>query len=718
MSENNNQKNKKLDNLKTNINPKKNIIMILVISAVFITGTFAWLSWRSNDTSLVLTVGDINNVQVVLKPYQINTTVTPVLTYENEEYTNVTATNNSNTAQSISLKYKINNIDTELVSTDFKYTVTKSTDNGSTYTEYLSGDFSTASSGSTVEVLSEEVPANTVYNYKVYVWLEGTSGDQSEAQGKTVNMELGAEIITTSSTPSAPVLDEGMIPVKIADDGTATTVSSTDSTWYNYDNKQWANIVLVDEAHRNDYLNTEGVTVNNNYIIAYFVWIPRYKYAMKGTKCSDITDISESTNSECYSYIIDEENSTDPIEDVLSYAGTNYNQSCSLANIEDTLNNGVIYCSETGAYISLYDILLEFNDLIGTIYFETTLHGDRTSYTVDSTPTSIDIVFEDKDTPKSLGTAIGTDYRTHPAFTFGTKELDGIWVSKFEDSYELLPIPNREYSAGMSIYEAQINEMQYAGGTFESPSCDSTMISNALGNDNESIGFEGNSTFGLTAASDSHAIKNSEWGAVAYLSHSKYGINGKIRINSYYSDSSQFMTGCGALSVDTTDWTCDIPYGSKVSNYPQSTTGNISGIFDMVGGEYEYVMGVLTDDNGNILPGSSGYSGYLADGTFYSGICTFTRKYYDLYTSTDMKKACNGGICYGHALSETASWYSANSEFISNDYTWLMRGTYIGNAGEETMGIFDFVSMDGNYLLIDGTDYMNGTRGVIVDATQ
>ena len=36
--------------------------------------------------------------------------------------------------------------------------------------------------------------------------------------------------------------------------------------------------------------------------------------------------------------------------------------------------------------------------------------------------------------------------------------------------------------------------------------------------------------FGLSSSTtDSHITKNTEWGAIAYLANSKYGINGKIR---------------------------------------------------------------------------------------------------------------------------------------------------------------------------------------------
>ena len=213
---------KNIDNkeIKKSINLTKKHIIIIIIAVLLITiaGTFAWLSWRSNDTALVLTVGDINNAQVVLKPYQINSTITPVLTYENEEYTEVTATNNSATAKVIKLFYKINNIDAELVSTNFKYTITKSTDNGSTYTEYLSGDFSTASTGTDFYIMEENLPESTTYKYKVYIWLYSSDENQTNVQGKTFNGELRASI-------EAPITADMLI-----ENANPSTLSYADAT--------------------------------------------------------------------------------------------------------------------------------------------------------------------------------------------------------------------------------------------------------------------------------------------------------------------------------------------------------------------------------------------------------------------------------------------------------------------------------------------------------
>lgn len=82
----------------------KNILLIVIsIVLVSLAGTFAWFTWRNNDTTLVLTVGDISSAQVTLKPYKLNAELAPVTSYEDQVYTNVTAVNNSTTSKKISI---------------------------------------------------------------------------------------------------------------------------------------------------------------------------------------------------------------------------------------------------------------------------------------------------------------------------------------------------------------------------------------------------------------------------------------------------------------------------------------------------------------------------------------------------------------------------------------------------------------------------------------
>ena len=135
-------------------------------------------------------------------------------------------------------------------------------------------------------------------------------------------------------------------------------------------------------------------------------------------------------------------------------------------------------------------------------------------------------------------------------------------------------------------------------------------------------------------------------------------------------------TGCGANSVNanttTIVTTCAIPYGTvsgETFDYPQSTTGNISGIFDMSGGAGERVMGHL---------GTSTDIAFPAAWFTTSG----NSKYIDMYDSSIFVSNsgstnltyCTLATCGGHALNETRAWYSDSVNFVTSGGTWFERG--------------------------------------------
>ena len=141
------------------ISNKSLAIMILVMISIMLIGTYAWLSYRTNRTAMVLTVGEINGMSVVLKPYQINETLDPVASYTSGKAVDVTVNNKRNVIDSFRLYYQINSIDTELIDSEFKYTITKSTD-GTNYEVIKTGNFSSATSNSELEIYKESVPGN------------------------------------------------------------------------------------------------------------------------------------------------------------------------------------------------------------------------------------------------------------------------------------------------------------------------------------------------------------------------------------------------------------------------------------------------------------------------------------------------------------------------------------------------------------------------------
>ena len=175
---------------------KKGIIALIIsMVVVILAGTFAWLSYRTQDTAMVLTIGDIQSVQVTLTPYQINKSMGSVNAYSSGIVTNVEAVNNASSSKKFKLYYQVDSIDSELAISSLKYTVTRSSTKNGTYSVYgTTGNFAGVTSGSEVTVLEETLTAGQTWYYKVYLWLDG-SGNVSSAQGKTFTGELRADIL-------------------------------------------------------------------------------------------------------------------------------------------------------------------------------------------------------------------------------------------------------------------------------------------------------------------------------------------------------------------------------------------------------------------------------------------------------------------------------------------------------------------------------------------
>ena len=233
----------------------------------------------------------------------------------------------------------------------------------------------------------------------------------------------------------------------------------------------------------------------------------------------------------------------------------------------------------------------------------------------------------------------GTSTYTHPAFKFGNTELTGFWVGKFE------------VSGSTSAITVKPNVTSLRSQTVSSFF---TAIRNVK------------TTYGINNA-DSHMMKNMEWGAVAYLKQSKYGLGTTdIAVNT----NSSYYTGGGTSDAYKT-------------NVAQSTTGNIYGVYDMSGGAWEYVMG-------NVKNSSN---------AFYSSNAGFTTapdaKYYDSYKyDTSYTSHARGKL--GDATKETLTtfgktsggWYSDYAYFPASSYSWFDRGGNYNNG--TSAGVFYF----------------------------
>ena len=405
-----------------------------------------------------------------------------------------------------------------------------------------------------------ELKAGEDVTYELRAWLK--EGAPNEEIGKHYHGKLttnGNAIYTKDTIPNAPVLAEGMIP--IAYDGTnwvKADTNNTDNNWYNYKNKMWANAVMVTSATRDTYMNANnGTVIPEDDILAYYVWIPRYRYKL---------------------FNVDFTSGTSPqVIDVEFVYGTSRQNDETTCQVSDT--------------------------------------GEETCQN------------------KANG-----NWYTHPAFTMinasGNKtELKGIWVGKFEVSGS--STAPRVKPGVSSLTNITVANMYSTGKLFRSTDY---ITSNGINQ------------------SDSHMMKNIEWGAVAYLKQSNYGLGiTGITIN----DNSSFYTGGGSGT-------------SYKTNTEQSTSGNITGVYDMSGGAFEYVMG-----NYNKTAGDSGLT--------VSGI---PAEHIDIYSGTSVSASH-----LGDALGETAGWYINYADFVLSRHPWFSRGGNCLSGGDA--GVFGFIYSTG-----------------------
>ena len=416
-------------------------------------------------------------------------------------------------------------------------------------------------------------------------------------------------------------------------DGDNWVIVDSKEKWYDYNKQEWANVVILNSDSTKKVGDTLIVDGENPDILGMYVWIPRYEYKIEGT----------------------------------------YGKS-------------------------------------GT--------------SVDS-PGEIEINFININQVES-----SEGYILHPAFSFGETEISGIWVGKFE-------IGHATKTSNMNCTDESCEEGNSIRVLPNKIALRSTTVSSFFYGI-RSMSKEGN-VFGIDSdITDTHMIKNREWGAVAYLTQSKYGKYGNNDYKDrdkeiYINNSSYFVTGrsggsyggntpINGIYLDQTDVTTNyigqgfysydgylFEYGTNKKTTRDmkkiaSTTGNIYGIYDMSGGSWEYVMGVFANSDGVLWTGNSeteysGFKGKLGEaGIDIDGLPWPDEKYYDVYKASpgitvNRLKACNGGICYGHAISEMSGVYGDYSYFVTSNLPWFTRGGAYYNGSN--VGVFNSSNASG-----------------------
>lgn len=271
----------------------------------------------------------------------------------------------------------------------------------------------------------------------------------------------------------------------------------------------------------------------------------------------------------------------------------------------------------------------------------------RFAYEIDATNQQINIKFlKDFSTVGTDGKAMSSSYRIAPAFQSGVSNnfsngewdniITGFWIAKYEttqndgkpqntliaeecwrsiapnDAFNLCRSMEADYKETYFGEKVTAATGEYKYGEYET--------------DENNI--------------DTHLIKNSEWGAVAYLTHSKYGVQNK---------ENKQVDKCESYYIRNA-----ADEGNSAVKF--STTENYTGVYGLNGGAHDLVSAglkfVYTDENGN----EQNCFNYEDRST----------KYATLYTTGNISDTTNS--VHGDAMKETYGWLNnlayAPSELI------------------------------------------------------
>ena len=592
----------------------KLMISVIILIVIALVGTYALTIWRSQEnTELTLRIGDISGFYCTKGDNIEINNIGPIFDYTIDgESTTFSVDNQTNEVAKVTVKFHITTITDNLKEESFKYVLMTNTDNSS-YTVYTEGNFKDVTNSSSITLLDNyEVALSSKASFKLVIYIDGNMENPITMQGGSLVGYLDAckeddgRDTPVNDGANAPELVQGLIPVTY-NESTSSWVKadSTNSggSWYNYDDKKWANAVLVSSTNRSTYQSASaGTTINDADILAFYVWIPRYKYK--------VWNINKA------------------IMEETEYVYNAYTEGIDIVFESGTSSTGTISCTY--------------------------------SYEAPSSEAG---------SPNETCTGSNGDYYTHPAFTFGTQELTGFWMGKFNLSSST---PSATDGGGDTInltVRILPNVVSWRGNyvdNFWKVIYDMQKTSNIYGLPTS------------RANVDSHMITNMEWGAVMYLTFSNYGrcengICTKVTAN----NCSTKITGIGgdeeyAEESSTTCTTSTNKYnGAK--GVLASTTGNITGVYDVSVVLFSnFTMGRVSNSNGT--------SFVMKDYEYFS-YSSSTSKYLIPYTydETDSigQVAFNRGKL-GDAMTEIifyddgVGWYDSLSYFDIEGF-WATR---------------------------------------------
>ena len=243
------------------------------------------------------------------------------------------------------------------------------------------------------------------------------------------------------------------------------------------------------------------------------------------------------------------------------------------------------------------------------------------------------------------------NYVVHPAFNYDETQLTGLWIAKFVASREDATNSNTGSSEKIKIMSNKYFCLTQPEKAYKI----------SIGMNDEGNNYKLNSKDNIV---DPHLMKNTEWGAIAYLTYSKYGTNKTQVQNSVTNFNDRYFTGY-----------------QYVSNQNSASTKNIYGIYDLNAYDTEYVAAYVNNGKETLT-------------TYASELLAAPNKHKDIYRVGRKGDTILGEISdtqgdnyeqnkdkYGDAIYEVSkkytyldAWLSQRIAMANGEYEVIVRG--------------------------------------------
>ena len=334
----------------------------------------------------------------------------------------------------------------------------------------------------------------------------------------------------------------------------------------------------------------------------------------------------------------------------------------------------------------------------------------RFEYSTDGTNFNVNFI------PVSQTTVDDGYTHIHPAFRDGEsinyingewdEEITGFWVAKYEAGFQSC---TQSVDDSGIVIEPMIDEssVKYSDKVYTSSYDKVNALGQSIDLENTKISYpvfkpltysynvistgdeytisqevaKANSFYGLNENNtDSHMTKNSEWGAIIYLANSEYGRDG-----SYMELNSKNLNNLNNKNIyAVTGYAGDTPNGVGASS-----TGNITGVFDLCGGVSEQVSAYISDGSGSINIYAQSFAistkdveGYKTLSTKYATVYPFDEKSsYDFINNYNVyKNLQTEEYGFGDGILE---YKTKLMQYVGENWVFFKRGSYIDGKIEE-----------------------------------